>query len=416
MIICGLVFVGSALYFFINVTRNPLASVSKPLGYNVFFPIQDKQDASTIKYYTGNTFASLDTRTGLTKPLTPHLAIPNVTQVYWLDQAVVFNSSGPGLVSDLTSPQQTIIDQRVAAGDPIDYSTNLYWYLSFTDNILRPLRAGSVSPSLFGVTTDNGGFLFQKDSITYSLLKPGGQVTEDYLTLPLDSRVISFSGSVVTYIQNKDNKLELYTKTFSQDAKHIKTLDTGPEPSLYLPLGVLPNALLYTKQMNGAAELLRDGTNTQVVAPDFSGNIYQHPQYVSTVNVGKDVLSFTVFTTSGSQTSKALLPYSSPAKVMRLDELNLLYSDLSGKLYEVSTNLPAVKAASNAPLEEVVTGDGKTRLTRTIESQSDNDYSITYLNSDYQTAMKTIYSQLSSKGIDPNRYSFSLNPGSGSDN
>jgi len=73
---------------FLKPSGNRTLYASQIIGRNVQFP--NLIDNNTLEFFTGSSFATIDLRTSQTKTFTPEFNLPNVIDVVWSKQQVLF--------------------------------------------------------------------------------------------------------------------------------------------------------------------------------------------------------------------------------------------------------------------------------------------------------------------------------------
>jgi hypothetical protein len=386
-----------------------LPAFSQPMLYNAFFP---DTKGTSVRYYTGNVFASYDTTTGKTKQLTPIDSpnIENVSEVHWLDSGVIFTvqSVTPWGVLNSRMPEISIDYEQ-----EIDTPAN-YWYQSFATGELStvPVDQQPLPPVL---TSGNTAVFYSAGA----LWQIKGEGTARQL-FELEKDPDTSIAPLYT------NDTAVYYLEYSTRSSTLKRYDTSTKASL--TIAALPSAITNIRMMdaktvaytyvNGATTNLelRDTTKSdgeKTVITDFSGAL----------NVSQDTIYVMHYYTDTIEI--ASVDGISLQQILRVNDLGSLPSYANcqddtcivGDLYGIlriasrdAAKLAAIKPGYHDPLDKAVQNDN-IALSRQLINQSDNTYLATFVSGNTHQRYLELRKLISDKGVDPNMVSIILNPG-----
>jgi len=411
----------AAIFIFRSIAT-PTWHQSRPVGYNVYAP--DVVDDTTIRYYTGNTFATLNTTTGERKPLTSHYLLPNITNVHWLKEGVVFLSQTADDFTDLG--QKTAEMQGSASETPIEEIQPTYWYLSFKDNNLVSLKTAAYDlPETTILTTSDGGFLFKTDDTHFALLKSDGTITYDTFTVTGDIRPVYATDSELYYVETDLQTNETHVRKIAAGNDQKSTVVY--EKLYALNEGTITSSIVsrdgktFFYEFN-TGELTRsvrelDVTNKKVstLIGDFQGTLHVDPRAVSIVTLRNDWTDLTIIPRTGDRQHVQI---KATANLLSLQPLaapfgnSILYTTSDGRATIVrEKNTEQQYVARNEAFEKKITSANGYSLVRNITDTSDMSYSLTVAEGYYVPVVESFKSAMARDGMSPYEIKLTLSPG-----
>ncbi len=405
-----LAMIASGVYAFTTHLKTGTTSTTKILRYNTYQPT-GKDGA--IRYYTGNTFVSYSPSDGSTKPLTTHRYIPNIQSLYWLDGGVVFSfesyASPNNLLKSIAASRPNILTEQNSQGTP-------YWYLSFTDNSLKPLVVDQRPDKPFAVY-GNGGLLFRETETSYSILKSDGGIQREVVkNVSSEFRPIGFDDTSYYYLEKINEQIAVKKGTLgsANTMRVTNDLYASPNHSYLEPVAMSNQTIYYTNQNQLIAYNTSSGERIALTSFE-NGQLYQGgaSDITAYINNGSVISAYTL--SSGKITSQHTLQipsYISPVRV--LFENGIFYvNGLHGELVAAGTKREIIESFPTAyhdPLEKAVSSSDFA-LQRSIESGKDNEYIVTFIQGTTSQLLDKLYVVLQAKNIDPYQFTFILNPG-----
>lgn len=394
---------------------------TKPIGYNIYSP--EVVSDTKINYYTGNTFASLNTKTGERTSLTNRYVLPGLQDIHWLKNGVVFLSPRVDDYSDIAAfARQTQDDSE---GILYDFNTPAYWYLSFTDNSFTLLnKTAYSSPELTTLSTSDGGVLYKIDDTRFSLITADGTIKENIYTVSGDTRPVYATDKELYY-------LETDTKTSNTNIKKITTANNTPS-DVYKNIFTLNQGTIVSDTVSPDGVnyyyVFKDNPETQSVrklnvSNSQKSTIMDH--FIGTLRMDKNGVIATglrneydeLATINKTGTLQTIRVASAHNEVSQLPSAyfigsNILFSTSNGISTVLGQSIPQdIAIAKNEALDKKVAATDQYSLERNIEDISDQSYSLTINSGKYNDVVNSFRTALEQKGINPNELQVSLSPG-----
>ena len=419
VLIVGIIFMIGV--FVLRSIFPPTWQQSKPIGYNIYAP--EVIDNSTINYYTGNTFASLNTKTGERKPLTTHYILPGLQDIHWLKNGVVFLSPQIDDYSDIAAYARAT--QEDNEGILYDFNTPTYWYLSFADNSFTLLnKTAYSSPDLTTLTTSDGGVLYKVDDTRFSLITSDGTIKENAFTVSGDTRPVYATDKELYY-------LETDPKTNNTDIKKVTTANSTPS-NVYKNLFTLKQGTVANDVVsldgNNYYYVFNDNPDTRsvrklTVSTNKKQTITDH--FIGTLSLDSNGVIITALRNKYDEltsinTSGVINTIRIPSGHNQASQLpsayhlgkNILLSTSDGISTVIGVSAPSdTTVARNESFDKKITATDQYSFDRNIEDSSDQSYSLTIVNGKYNDTVETAKKALTEKGISPYEIELSLSPG-----
>lgn len=406
----------AAILLFINLSR-PVARVSQPIIYNAFSP--DRVSDNSFRYYNGNTFVRYDFASGTTTNLTPNLTRPieNLSEVYWLPDAVVFTVRDAALWSPLyDSFQKTTMPQGKATG------VSAYWYLSFASASPEVLFVASSPPP--SPITQVGDKLLYFDKLSIKTIGEHKQISatpqiadsmEGYAQ-PVytdDSHVyyLYYGSKNINLMRYglKDKKIDTIEKSLAANQESLPIIDAVmTEPGHIVYVDKSGNKTQYSLKSID----LTTHKRTTLIQP-FGGSLTKSGNtitaaYTSTSNI----LFYTISNGKLALSAKIDDDYSVPYQAQCVGS-NCYYFE-SGGIVRLITNdkdkLAAIKPGYHGALEDKVKSN-QFSLNRAVMSYEDNAYVFTIINGKLEDRYKEALAAIRQSGHDPLQVTLITTPG-----
>ncbi len=413
------------------VTKTPRLNVSNTLSNNMFFI--DKLSDAEIRYYNGNTFVAMNPTTRKTGLLSQYRMLPDVNQVFWLTNGVVFATTEVSTFSELNPILQNelVNNPGSRAGD-----TPTYWYLSFQDQLIRPISNDVVQPASFGVLASDGSFVFKDGPEgSYSILKENGEVILGAVNVEGDSKPLFATDKKLIYTSQVEERssnresesvvslksAEFYkedSKTIVDDLFEDKTSTVFGEITSIDETRYLINRAVKRDKPGGGDLYIYDtkSKKSNRIIKDFEGVVSKNSSGVVAVKQGR---KFNVVHRVESDGVKDRARFEreehqTVASTTHFDGGYILSSG-NGKSFfihkdGVKTDLLGKDAYGGALEKEIQRLPNNNRLLRDIESPYDTSYTLQF-NGKSRDALGTLQAAISSKGYDPNQFIITLTPG-----
>ena len=419
---CILIIVALVVVFVVRSVSATTWHESKPVGYNVFSP--DVSDGSIVRYYTGNTFASLDTATGKRTPLTTLYTLPNVSNIHWMKDGVVFLSQTADDFTDLGKKAAEI--QGNSAEVPFEKQQPTYWYLSFKDNSLKSIDTSAYDlPETTTLTTKEGDFLFKTDDSHFARLSSDGTITYDVFDAPGDTRPVYATSKELYYAQ---------TDT-STNATHLRKVEAGENKTSSLVYenlykkgeGTITSAMasldgstffyeyVTGEHTNSVRELALSNKHVSTLIGDFQGTIRAYQDEVSIVTLRNKTTDITTVPASGETRHIQFTAHDNRLSLVPSThslQQSILYTTSGGQATLIranDTSQPYV--ARNDALEKKIPASGSYTLTRDLDDTSDTSYSLTMAQGYYVPIVQSFTEALEKQGVSPYEIKLTLSPG-----
>lgn len=412
-----------ATVFVFRSVNTPVWNTSEPIGYNIYSP--DVINDSHVHYYTGNTFATLNTKTGERTALTSHYTLPDVSAIHWLKNGVVFLSQSAEDFTDLGAKVNEI--QGSSDDTPLQKLTPTYWYLSFTDDTLTSLKTSAYDiPETTILSTSDGGFVFKTDDTHFARLSPDGIVTYDVFSVAGDIRPVYASEKELYYLETNletnvtsirkvtagTNKMsevvyeQLYKSGEGTITSHIVSQDG--------------NTYYYEFSKGDEARSIKKLDVSQKKVSTFIGDF----QGMFAVN-SREV---TISSLRNNSTDITVIPKSGEVKSIRFTSTDnklalrpvaasvgdaILYTVSSGEsviVYSGNT-APTSYVARDEAFEKKIQATSQYSLYRDIDDISDTSYSLILAEGYYVPVVDAFKADLTRAGMSPYEIKLSLSPG-----
>lgn len=412
-----------ATVFVFRIVTTPSWNVSKPVGYNIYSP--DVSDDGYVRYYTGNTFAKLNTKTGERTALTSHYTLPNLTSIHWLKNGVVFLSQSADDFTDLGVKVNEI--QGSSDDTPIQKLEPTYWYLSFTDDSLTSIKTPAYDlPETTVLSTSDGGFLFKTDDTHFARLSPDGTVTYDVFGVSGDIRPIYANDKELYFVEtNLETNITSLRKIAAGENKTseivYEQLYKSGEGTITSHIVSQDGSTYYYEFNKGdEARSIKKLDVSQKKVSTFIGDF----QGMFTVNSRE----ITISSLRNKSTELTIIPKSGEIKSVRFTSTDntlalrpvaaslgdtILYTVSSGRSVIVypGKSSPTSYIARNEAFEKKVQSTSQYSLYRDIDDFSDNSYSLIIAEGYYVPVVDTFRADLARAGISPYELKLSLSPG-----
>lgn len=394
---------------------------TKPIGYNIYAP--KVVDDTTINYYTGNTFASLNTKTGERKPLTDKYVLPDLQNIHWLAHGVVFTSPTINDYSDIAAYGRE--HQKESEGILYDSNTPTSWYLSFTNNSLTLLNnVAYASPETSMISTSDGGLLFKIDDTRFSMVTPDGEVKQEVFNVSGDTRPVYATSKELYYLEtdlktNNTNlkKVSAGSNTSTDVYKNLYTLDQGTIVSNIVTRDGVHYYYVFHDNPETQSVRSLDVSNSRVatIMDHFVGTLTADPSGVIATALRNNYDELSLIDTSNSiQTVRVASLHNQASQRPSAYFLgdNVLFSTSDGVSTILGASSPSgVTTAKNEAFDKKITPTDTYALDRNIEDFSDQSYSLTIYSGRYGDTVTALKSRLSDQGISPYEIEVSLSPG-----
>lgn len=431
IVFLSLICIGTIVWGVISYAGSRPAVVSAPLLSNVFLP--DSAKNGSIRYYNGNTFLQYNLATQKLISLVPDTAfhIENIKNIFWLENGAVFNTSSIPAWSPLFSPFNTVINPPIdpAIADIADSDTvgddEVYWFVSFKDGSIKPIAYPIPSNiSQFAQYTTDNTLLFWDIHAGYSTIDGNGVVQPGIIgadggTLnPQTSFVLFIDRSYVYYLHTEDravslNKIDRATHTRTIIKSNIFTLAKTQLSMQAIPVDdshvlitspeetVTNRTLILLNLLNGQQDVLAHSFSTPLIPGAAITAVDGTRVYFYQLIDGKLVLKRHIDDTSSR-------PVAAWCEATRC-----YYNDTSGQLRIASDDEAGIPNSTPSPaLEKIITSD-QFSLSRNITSPYNNEYLVTFDTGTPQDVYKTLRVAIEQKNINPDLFTFILNPGRG---
>lgn len=214
----ALVVIG-ALAVLLHAVFNKPSYQSGPIAANnIRFP---RYQTDAIDFFTGNSFARLDLKTGQTQRLTKLHRLPRVLNAMWGKDGVLLQATNYADTDDLYAKIPKVFDETDEA--------IMWWYWNFKTDDFKPLLGSVTNPDVTGVAWDAAG-----SNYFYSAKIPESEETEMWqnnkLVRQLDGdyhlSALTDDGRWVLQRQD-DHSVQLINP---QDGKGVALIGTPLEP------------------------------------------------------------------------------------------------------------------------------------------------------------------------------------------
>lgn len=394
---------------------------TKPVGYNIYAP--KVVDDTTINYYTGNTFATLNTKTGERKPLTTRYVLPGLQDIHWLKNGVAFLSPTVDDYSDIAAYARE--RQKDSESVLYNFDEPTYWYLSFTDNSLTLLNNSAyASPVTSVLSTNDGGLLYKIDDTRFSLITPDGTMKDSVFIVNGDTRPVYATEKELYYLEtdsktNNTNikKVSAGNSTATDVYKNLFTLNQGTITSDIVSMDGTNYYYVFKDNADTQSVRKLDISNSQ------KSTIMDH--FIGTLSIDKDGVIATALRnkydelaiidkTGSTQTIRVASSHNQASQLPRAYLLGglVLFSTSDGISTILGASAPqGVSIARNEAFDKKVSQTDTYLLSRNIQDPSDQSYSLTIINGKYNNAVESLKTALVQKGISPYEINVSLSPG-----
>lgn len=394
----------------------PVTTTSQPLVYNAFFPDTIKDNA--MRYYNGNTFVRYDLNSGKTTDLAPALTRPieNLTEVYWLPDAVVFTARTVPTWSPLYASFQSVPD-RTREG------LTVYWYLPFASPTPEILFVATTPPP--SPITPVGDKLLYYEKLSLKTIGAGKQITAtpklaDSMEGYVEPLFIDDTAAYYLLYTNKNADLLRYDLKDRKNQMIEKSLAAvrEPLPILRTYMGDARHLVYFdrsgddeTKHALKSIDLTTHKRTTHI--QPFGGSLTKYGNTLSAVYTAKsNLLFYTIKDGQLSQTAKIDDDYSIPYQA-QCQASECYYFEGGGVIRLVSNDrdkLSAAKAGYYDALEDKIKSDNFS-LSRSVMSFQDNSYTLTMLDGKLEDRYRQAREAVRAGGRDPLQATFIVTPG-----
>ncbi len=427
-------FFASLAYVIVSVVNQSQQTyhASQPVAYNAYFVHQSSP--TTMRYYNGNTFLSYDTSSHTTTPLTTiDLPFGELGAVYWLRDGVVFNQSTINpwnphyrAMQDIITAEQLAARAAEESDDVAVSPDNVYWYLSFANNSIKPISQYHFQDRAAFTPTEDGGLVFHEGDV-YSYLAPDGNIRHDLFKLdqPKDihaaNRILYVSNTEVYYLYPgpsgiRLNKLDrvsgtnstVIPKVFQAEGTSILSPAYMTEPGhLVIVDGGVGSV---TGQVISIS--LTNPVQRTLLVDNFSGTVSQNTSSLTAIHTGATRLYVTLIEQGAIR--RQILLYDALSRPQNLlCATTCWYSEADGILRAVAQNDQDFQGLAYAPHDPLEKQNfaADISITRQVASFRDNQYDVTYLTGQSAARYRGLITTLRQGKLDPYAYTFVMNPG-----
>lgn len=397
---------GGLIYAATTMIGNTL-NQSAPQAYNASLP--DYTDGS-LRYYNGNTFVSYNQSSRNITALSAHKMITNVSSAVWGKNGVVFVVNQIDQTSDLWSLYSKIDNYTSVS----PYS--LVWYLSLKDNSLHLLAQNSYSDS-FAVAANNGSVLYRLTPTSYGLIDTDGNITQTYVAIPENSRVLRVTdNSVFTATVIDKTKLNIGRVTLSDNSTQSLGDLTSNSSGLSLldsTITMPSDTIVYGVTSSKLVAFDLNTKKTKVLLQGFSGKLYSTHNQTYAIALRKT--NYLISVIDGMSITKTYRVDNGQTIAQNVFETapdNFIIFSATQRMFVVSkntSNLP--KAFSDALDKRVSDLPTSMSLSRQILNPSDNAYLVTIYSGNISKNLDQLWDAIKKAGLNPNEFTFSIQVG-----
>ena len=231
-----------------------------------------------------------------------------------------------------------------------------------------------------------------------------------------ERRVIKATDTSYTYLATKGEAIALYTHDISanKSTELVGDVYNSEGRSIYDQVAIVGNTLYYLEPIGEASESSIHTLNIETKERDtivdrFQGTIRQSsPTEVTAVHIGNELTKMYILSDM-SRTVTMKNSYIRPVSVHISNDATYV-STTKGYLYKIGGD--AAEKQPSIALETKINGGNDFAISRNIESDNDNSYTVTFISGSLNDRMEQVYDAVRKAGYNPLDYSFIANPGS----